>query len=414
MNFFKVKSVKETKEILETLAKDFKLKTKKVSLLDSLGYVCANDIISPCMMPPFNRSTVDGYSVIHSDTIGANESIPCMLEQTGEVTMKNAEEFHIEKGQCVYVPTGGRVPVGADSVSMVEYSEKIMDTTVLIHKSVSYGENIMFEGEDIKKGEILLQEGEIINPYNIAILASVGINQVEVKEKIRVSILSTGDEIVDIDTLDIKFGKIRDVNGYGIYSLCRSLNCEIMHKKIVGDNFEELRDTLDLFNKESHVVLMSGGSSIGERDYTRQLIDSFEKGEILVHGMAIKPGKPTIIGKIDSVIIGLPGHPVSALIVFEAIVKEFLEKLTGTKKIKKIELDAELTEDIHSSPGKETYQMLEVEEKEGKYYARASYAKSGMITVFSKSNGYVSISEDEEGLKKGSIIKVKLFRDGRL
>lgn len=414
MNFFKVKSVKETKEILENLSKNLKLQTKKINLLDSLGYINAKEIISPCMMPPFDRSTVDGYSVVHTDTIGANEFIPCMLEQIGEVTMKNAEEFHIEKGQCVYVPTGGRVPKGADSVSMVEYSEKVTNETILIHKSASYGENIIFEGEDIKKGELILSEGELISPYHIAILASVGITQVEVKEKVKVSILSTGDEIIDIDELGFKLGKIRDVNGYGLYSLCQSLNCDLVHKKIVRDNFEELKETLAFLNKESHVVLMSGGSSIGERDYTRQLIESFEKGEVLVHGIAIKPGKPTIVGKIDSVIIGLPGHPVSALIVFEAIVKDFLETITGMKKRVKIKLEAILTEDIHSSPGKETYQMLEIEEIEGKYYAKASYGKSGMISIFSKSNGYVSISEDEEGLKKGSIIKVNLLQEGKL
>ncbi len=414
MNFFKVKSVGETKEILKEISKNFNIKTIKINLLDSLGQVSAENIYSPYMIPPFNRSTVDGYSLIHSDTIGASESIPCMLKKIGEVTMKEAEEFKIEKGQCVYVSTGGRVPFNSDSVSMIENTEKILDSDILIYKSSSYGENIIFEGEDIRKGELILREGQIITAYDISVLASVGIDYVVVKDKIKISILSTGDEIVDIDNKSNDFGKIRDVNGYGLYSLCKALNCEVIHKKIVGDNFDELKSTIELLNKESHLILMSGGSSVGERDYTRQLIESFENGEVFVHGIGIKPGKPTIIGKIDSFIIGLPGHPVSALIVFEAIVKEFLENLMGIEKSKKIELEAVLLEDIHSSPGRETYQMLEVEEKDSKYYARPFYGKSGMISIFSKSNSYTVISENQEGLKKGSLIKFKLLQEGKL
>jgi molybdopterin molybdotransferase len=414
MEFFKVISVDETRKILNKLAEKKQENTEKISLLKALGRICARDILSPLNLPNFNKSTVDGYALRHKDVNGASESIPSMLDLIGVVRMGEVSNYVVKSGECAYVPTGGKIPNNADSVAMIEYSEEFGANTILIQKSTSIGENILYEGDDIKKDEIILSKGKLINSYDIGLLAGLGIGELEVNKKVKVAILSTGDEIIDIDENSVETS-IRDINGYALYSLCETLGCDIVDKKIVKDNFEKLKETIENMKNQADLILMSGGSSVGTKDYTKDLIESFPNSQVLVHGIAIKPGKPTIIGEIeDTVIIGLPGHPVSSLIVFKALVESFIRKISGKLEGKKIQIEGILSEDVHNAPGRETYQMVNLIYENNEYIVKPIYGKSGMISLLTKNNAYICLSKDMEGIRKGTKVKVNLLQEADL
>lgn len=414
MEFFKVISVDETRNILDKLAGKKQNNTEKIPLLNALGRICARDVLSPLNLPSFNKSTVDGYAVRHKDVNGASELIPSMLDIVGEVKMGKEDNYTIKYGECAYVPTGGKIPNNTDSVAMIEYSEKFGTDTILIQKSTSLGENILYVGDDIKKDETILPMGKLINSYDIGLLAGLGIGEVEVNKKVKVAILSTGDEIVDIDE-KCEETSVRDINGYALYSLCETLGCDIVDKKIVKDNFEKLKETIESMRNQADLILMSGGSSVGTKDYTKDLIESFPNGQVLVHGIAIKPGKPTIIGVLeDTVIIGLPGHPVSSLIVFKALIENFIRKISGKLEGNKLEIEGILSEDVHSTPGRETYQMVNLIYKDNEYIVKPIYGKSGMISLLTKNNAYICLTKDMEGIRKGTKVKVNLLQEADL
>ncbi|SHH16992.1 molybdopterin molybdotransferase MoeA [Tepidibacter thalassicus] len=405
MDFFNVVSVDEVKKILKENFNNLCIGLEEVSILDCLDRILGEDIISDINVPEFSRSTVDGYAIKSSDSHGCSDSLPSFLNLIGEVNMGESADIKIKSGQAIYVPTGGMIPDGADSVVMIEHVEKLDDTTIAIHRPLSYGENIVYKGDDIKKGEIILKKGKKITPQDIGVLASLGVKTVNVYKKIKFYIISTGDEIIDLDE-KLKLGKIRDINGYALYSLIKKLGGEIVNRVIVKDDYKLLREEVDKALNISNIVLISGGSSVGTRDFTYDVINSFDGKGVLVHGVSIKPGKPTLIGEgKGKVIFGLPGHPVSSIIVFKTFVEYLVKEITGMKDgINKTK--AIMYCNVHSSPGKETYQMVNLNEIDGKLYAVPNFGKSGLITLLSKSCGYVIIKSEEEGLYKGQEVDV--------
>lgn len=410
MDFFNVLSVEETNLIIEDLASIYVIETESIHLNESVHRIVSQNIYTNCNLPEFNRSTVDGYAVRSDDIIGASESIPSFLECVYNVEIGKTVDIILKSGQAIYVPTGGMVPEGADGVVMIEYSEKLDDKMILIHKPVAPGENISFIGDDIKEGELAIEKGKKLSPYDIGLLAGIGVSTVQVYKKPKIAILSTGDEIIDIDE-EKKMGKIRDINGYAIKALISSIGGEVVKHEIVKDDFDKLKSTIDTMVKKSDIVLISGGSSVGTRDYTKRIIESFEGGKIFVHGVSVKPGKPTIIGQIDGkAIFGLPGHPASALMIFNIFVKSYFEKILN-KKQEALSINATITKNVHSAPGKETYQMVELVKKENEWLAIPIYAKSGMVTLLSKSSGYVRITDEKEGIVKGDVVKVNLLQE---
>lgn len=408
MDFFNVMSVDEVKNILVNNFKGLKIETEKVTILDCYERVLSKDIVSQINVPEFNRSTVDGYAIKSKDSHGCSDCMPTFLDVVGEVNMGEAVNIDIKNGQCIYVPTGGMLPKSADSVIMIEHVEKLDETTIAIHKPVSTGENVVYKGDDIKKNQVVLKKGKKITSQDIGVLAALGAYDIEVYKPVKFTVISTGDEIIDLDE-SLEFGKIRDINGYAICSLIKKLGGTIVKKSIVKDNYELLKEAVSNGIKNSDIVLLSGGSSVGTRDYTHDVINSFEGQGVLVHGIALKPGKPTIIGECENkAVIGLPGHPVSAIIVFkifiEYLAKQILDISENTYKV-----DAIIDTNLHSSPGKKTYQMVTLEEINNKYYATPVFGKSSMITLLSKSCGYVIIDEYCEGLYKEQEVKVHLL-----
>lgn len=408
MDFFNVVSVEEGREILMENFKDYYFKTEYVDLDHSLNRILGKDIYSTTNVPEFNRSTVDGYAIKVEDSHGANQSIPSIIRVLGEVMIGEEINSSIKSGEAFYVPTGAMIPEGADGVIMIENVEKMDSDTLLLYKPISQGENINYKGDDIKKGELALEKGRRVTAEVIGVLAALGIPKVCVHRKPSFYIISTGDEIISIEE-ELAIGKIRDINSYTLSFLVHGVGGVVAGKKIIKDNYELLRDEVKKAMEISDIVLLSGGSSVGTRDYTSKVIDSFDGKGVLLHGLAIKPGKPTIVGEAGGKLIcGLPGHPVSSIIVFRALLEYYIRKKMGITEITP-RVKAIMDHNFRSDPGKETYQMVRLRQEEGIFYGTPSFGKSGMISLLSESQGYIIIGSHEEGVYKGEEREVYLL-----
>lgn len=376
--------------------------SETLTLARSLGRVLSEDIISEENIPAFNRSTVDGYAVKASDTYGCGESIPAQLQIIGEILMGESASLPISDGQCVKISTGGMLPEGADSVVMVEHTDSSFDSLCLIYKTVSPFENVTRKGDDIKEGNFVLHKGTVISSRETGILASLGIKEVSVTVKPRVGIISTGDEIVPIES-EITFGKIRDINTHILSALMREKGCECTEYGIIKDSREDIYNAVVKAVKENDIVMISGGSSAGTRDMTAKIISSL--GEVYVHGIAVKPGKPTIIGKIDGkAVFGLPGHPAASYFVCLRFIVPLVRNLLCQKN-KEITLKSGILQNISSNHGREEIVCVKLTD-EG---AEPVFAKSGVISLLSESDGYIIIDRNREGLKSGETVEIHLF-----
>jgi molybdopterin molybdotransferase len=343
--------------------------------------------------------------VCSRDVHGASDAIPSMLDLKGEILMGKVPPTDIAWGECLYIPTGGMLPKGADSVVMVEYSHKLDDSTIMIYSPVAIGDNVIQAGEDISAQDIVIKKGAKLRPYEIGVLASIGISEVTVYKTPRVAIISTGDEVVPCDVKP-NLGEVRDINTYLLWSLLLEDGIQPVSYGIIRDDYERLKATVDKAFEECDLVLISGGSSVGKKDQTLKVISAYEDGEVLVHGIAVKPGKPTIIGKHkEKIIFGLPGHPLACSIVYKILVKNYIYNLMsytdedyGTSAIMSI--------NYHKAKGREEYLPVEIEKTHSKLIAKPVFGKSGIITAFSKAWGYVKIEKNVEGLKEGQIVEV--------
>lgn len=410
MNIFNVKSLHDAKSIILSDQNTITLQPESVHLLESHGRIAAETLYSPVDVPAFNRSTVDGYAVKVVEVMGASESIPSILILNKEVMMGEIASSPLRPGEAIYVPTGGMLPEGADGMVMIEHAEVLDEQTLLIKKPVSFGENITYRGDDLKENDAILKTGETISAYDMGVLAGVGIGWIKVFEKIKVAVLSTGDEIIDYDKAPAA-GQIRDINGYTLSGASLACGGQVVYKAIIIDDFDALRGALDHAVHVADIVILSGGSSVGTRDFTNAAIESFESGEILLHGISVKPGKPTIVGKIDGkMVFGLPGHPAASAIIYEILVKPYIEKCQmkqpGTFKIA-----AKLTTNLHAAPGKDTFVMVTLHRENGTTHATPIHGKSGLMTVLTKATGYIQITSEQEGLYKDQDVEVTLLRE---
>lgn len=408
MEFFNTVSVEEARRLINKHFKDYEFKTENINILDSLSRIVAENIYSSIDVPEFDRSSVDGYGINVADSHGATDSIPSILDILGEIKMGQEASQAIRAGQTVYVPTGGMIPQGANGVIMIENTEKLDDRTLLLYKAIPEGAHIVRRGEDIEKDSLVIEGGRKISPEIMGVLAALGIGRVKVYKKPKFYIISTGDEIIDLDE-ELTIGKIRDINTYGLYGEIQKLGGQVVGKTIVKDDFDLLRMEVEKALAMADIVLISGGSSVGARDYSYKVIDSFEGQGVFVHGVSIKPGKPTIIGEArGKLIFGLPGHPVSTLLLFKTFVEDYVKSKLGTNEIKP-RIKARMDFNFPSSPGKLTYQLVTLEEREGAFYASPSYGRSGLISLLAKSQGYIILEPYEEGIYKGEEREVYFF-----
>lgn len=397
--------VKTPEEVLALIEKEFEAvaETQQVSLSAAMGRILAQDIAAREYVPDFDRSTVDGYAVRARDTFGCSEAIPAILPIQGEVFMGEGAAFVLNPEECVAVPTGGAVPSGADSVVMVEYTEDYGDGTVGIAKSVAPGENMIFRGDDVYPGKVILHRGRVLSSQDIGALAAIGQVQVPVVKKLTVGVISTGDELVPPEVNPAP-GQVRDVNSPMLEAMLTAFGATVINYGIVVDNETLLSETVHRAVGECDAVLLSGGSSVGVKDAACRIIESM--GELLLHGIAIKPGKPTILGKAGSKpLVGLPGHPVAAYFITKLFVLPLLSRLQGRKQ-EIYTTTAKVTENISANHGRAQYQCCRLERKEGTLYAYPIRGKSGLITTLAGADGYFCIDRDCEGLPKFAEIQV--------
>jgi len=408
---FIVKTIKETNIIIEDNFNNYDLRIKKIIVKDSLNYVSSKDIYSKENLPHFNRSIVDGYAVDFNSVKLASSSTPSILKYGGEVLMGKESIYQVSSENAIYVPTGGHLPDGANSVVMIENTDILADE-IIINKSVSMFENVLLKGSDIKEGMKIVNKGSLITPLTIGTLKAVNVNEIEVYDKLHISLISTGDEIVkDKDKLEI--GEIRDINSYTISNILLNKNFIIDKNIIINDDFDLYKDTVLKGFEQSDIVISSGGSSVGDKDYTLDILKSMG-ATILVHGINIKPGKPTIIAKYkNKLFLGLPGQPTSAFIVLNTFIKKIINTIYKQNSILPTPyFEAKLDTSVHSSTGRRMYQLVKITKDENKELtATPLFAKSGMINSLKEASGYIIVDEQNEGYEASNIVKVYKLGD---
>ncbi|MDO5135948.1 MAG: molybdopterin molybdotransferase MoeA [Eubacteriales bacterium] len=409
MKLLKVDSLDQAREkLLREITWDFG-KKERIPLTEARGRILGEDILAKEPLPGFVRSTVDGYAVKASDTQGASESLPVFLRILGDVEMGQEAKHVIQSGTCAYVPTGGMLPPGADAMAMVEYCELFGEEDAAVYQSVSPGKNVVQIGEDVQAGETILEAGTLLQAAQIGALAGNGISSVLVYAPLRITILSTGDELRSLEEVPGP-GQIFDINTYSLTAMAQELGFLPIASRVLPDREEELRTAIKEAMAQSDLVAISGGSSQGKKDMTARLFSELSSPGVLTHGLAIKPGKPTIAAvdkASETVLLGLPGHPGAALTVF-SLLGGWLERVrTGQKE--RPGIPALMESNVPAAPGKETYLMVKLIEAQEGFLARPVLGKSGLMRTLTGSEGYVKIPLDSEGLKKGDPVIVKLF-----
>ena len=408
-SFFKVKTAED---IFESLRDIKSLKAESVTITVALSRILARDVISSEDLPGFQRSTMDGYALAAKDSFGASENLPTALNIVGEVRMGEIPRFGLHRGECARISTGGMLPKGADAVVMVEYSQMVEDGIVEISRPVSPLENVILPDDDVKRRQVVLHKGTLLRPQDLGILAGLGISVVDVFSKPRAAIISTGEEIVDISQKP-RVGQMRDINSYTLGGLCIKSGVEPLYLGIVRDRFEDLKLFIEKGISQADVVLLSGGSSVGVKDFTLDAFLSLDGVKILAHGVSISPGKPTIIArKGNKTLWGLPGHPVSAMVIFDVFLRYLFGRLSGLSNLTEYNghaIEAELDRNIESATGREDYIRVKLTHMEGKWLATPILGKSGLISTMVEADGIIKIGMNNEGLYKGEMVKVRLF-----
>lgn len=410
MKLLKVDTVNEARSKLEDCCADMMLQTEMRSLLDAAGCILAEDIFSKENIPPYRRSIMDGYAVRSKDLGAAGDMIPTMLKVRGEVLLgSDSSDLKVEPGCCVYVPTGGYVPDGADAVVMIEYCEPFGAGMLAVSKSASPGENVVQVGEDISEGDMLLPKGRKLRPQDLGVLAACGVAELPVFVPWKVTVISTGDELVSPDQIPGP-GQIRDINTYTIAARSSAEGFDVIRTVSVKDDREALAGVLELAKSDSDLIVMSGGSSQGKKDMTAELIDEAADCGVLTHGIAAKPGKPTITGfdkESRTLFIGLPGHPAAALMVYEQILIDLWRGLTCRERERV--LSAKINVNVPSAPGRMTFQLVRISEGDIPE-ASPVFARSGMISPVSEADGYFVMTENQEGIRPGEMVDVHLWK----
>lgn len=402
--FLKIKECEDAQEIIKKLFEEtYCSQSEEISVEDAYGRILFNDVYSRMDFPPFNKALKDGFAVMAEDSFGASEESPNTLEVIDFLEAGATTEKTVEKGKCVEISTGAAMPTGSDAVVMVEYCEKIENSVNLL-TTVTPFQDVAKKGSDIEEGKLILKKGDFLTPGKIGVLLSQGFETIEVYKKPSVGIISTGNEIV-MQNEELEYGKIFDVNGNMIKNnaIASGANAEFLG--IVKDNYDSLKEKIQDSLNNVDILLASGGTSAGLGDVMRHVLD--ELGEVYIHGISVQPGKPTIVGVIDGkIVIGLPGNPVSALMIYNAFISESVSKLAGiesefeTKSVKGI-----LTKRIHSQVGRMQYQLVKLNDSE----VQPIFKDSGAIFSLSTADGYIKIPKNVELVEENSEVEVFLF-----
>jgi len=405
VEFLKVVSVKEARDLLE---RAWALPEKKeyVDLVASCGRQCADDIRSTVDVPATDRSVVDGFALRGEETFEASQTSPVYFKITGEVPVDGVPDKKVFPGQAVKVATGSTLPEGSNAVVMLEHTE-YDKKWVCVKKPVPPGQNIIFKGQDVAEGDVVIFRGTVLRPQEVGLLAGIGVEKIPVYPRVRVGIISTGSELVPPGETPSP-GKIRDTNTYSLTSLVIKDGGVPNVYGIVPDDRELLREALLAAVRENDIVLVSGGSSVGERDITLEIAAGF--GRLLFHGVSMKPGKPTLAVKTDvALIIGLPGQPVSVMVAYYVFVQPLVCRKSYDEWEEITPVRARLSQRIPSTGGREEYIRVKIIPGREYVLAEPILGKSGLISNMHFADGLVRVPAERDGLEEGEVVPVKLL-----
>ena len=381
---------------------------EQVASAEALGRVPASDVASPGALPGFARSTVDGYAVRAADTFGASEGLPGYLDVVGAVRMGKAPDVEVAEGAAVTVPTGGVLPAGADAVVMVEHTQTTMPGTIEVVRPVAFGDGVVRADEDVAAGAVVVPSGRPLRPQDLGLLAAAGITEVTVHARPRVAVLSTGDEVVAPDTTELGPGQVRDATASALAGLISAAGGIADLRGIVSDDPGELEEAIRSALAVSDLVIVSAGSSVGARDETAGVVAGLGPPGIQVHGLAVKPGKPTLLAECDGVpIVGLPGNPLSALVVFRLVGVPLVWQLAGCP-VPPAEptTSARLGRQVASAAGRLDVVQVRLQGE----VAEPLEGASALLSLLTRADGYVLVPEPETGLDTGAEVTVTLYR----
>jgi molybdopterin molybdotransferase len=382
------------------------VRTAPIATADALDRILAAPLTAPQDLPEFARATVDGYAVAAADTYGATPGLPAFLTLAGEVPMGQAATFAIGLGEAALVHTGGMIPPGADAVVMIEETQRVGADNVEVFRPVAEGQNIVQVGEDIRCGQPILAVGHRLRPQDIGGLLALGITEVIVATPPVVGIISTGDEVVPPDRA-VQPGQVRDINSYTLTGLAVRAGARAMRYGIIPDDRAALEAVATRAVQECDIVVFSAGSSVSYRDMTADVIDGLGKPGVLVHGVSVKPGKPTILAVCDGkAVFGLPGNPVSAMVIFDLFITPAIALLLGAQRLPQSTVKARLARNLASESGREDYVQVRLEEREGEMWAVPVLGKSNLIYTLVNAEGTVKAPLDANGLRAGEWVTV--------
>lgn len=384
-----------------------RLKFKKIKTIDttmSLGYILAEDIVAKENLPNFQKSTMDGYAINFKDSLGATDSIPSILKIIETIEIGEVYKHELKSGQASRIFTGGMLPKGADAVIPVEYTEEISKELVSIYKPVVFMENVIDIGDDCKKGDVYLRKGKIIDSQVIAMAASLGYDKLSVYEKLSCKLLSTGDEIIGVSEKLLP-AKARDVNSYMLLAMLEESGIEVKSIKHLKDDRALIKKELE---EDYDIIFISGSSSKGNKDFVPSICKELNPGMIF-HGISVKPGKPTSLSiNNKTLILGLPGNPISAYSVYKAIFEKAFRKYFQVEDF--FELKCYISRNISQASAKSLVQLVDIERKDDRLLAIPIFGFSNNISLLKRAKGYFIIDEYSEGIRENEEVWVKLIR----
>jgi len=413
--FRKLLSFDEARQILKKNFSPKPVGVERVSISEAHDRVLAGDVVAQMDVPPFDRSTVDGYAVRAANTFGADEDRPVALKLCGRVAVGESPNIVVENGLTAEIATGAPLPKGADAVVMMEHTTQ-KDDTIFIHRPVSKGENVMKAGSDIRKGETILKKNQRMSSREIGVLAALGLTEASMYKRPKVAILSTGAEIVEPGK-PLPPGKIYDINAHALSAEVKECGGEPINLGIVPDERDQLKGAVKRALKTADALITSGGVSVGPKDIIPQVLDELGEPGVIISGIAVKPGKPTTIAIIEGKpVFSLPGHPTSSLLMFHIIVRPIICKMVGRTEETPPMLKAVAAAKMFTARGRRTFVMVSLTyDKNGKLLASpVPTGLSGAITTLTKASGFVEISEERQFINAGDEITVYLFQTRNL
>jgi putative molybdopterin biosynthesis protein len=408
--FRRLLSLEEAREAIQSQVRTGALGVEEIPLLEAADRVLAEDIVAMLDIPPFDRSTVDGYAVRAEDTFGAEENRPVTLKICGTVPIGELPSIRVLKNEAAEIVTGAPIPEGADAVVMVEHTERKLDC-VHVFSAVAKHANVMKAGGDIRKGVTVLKRERLLGSREIGVLAALGIDKVKVYRIPRVAVLSTGPEIIEPGK-KLAPGKIYDINAYSLSTAVLESGGKPIYLGVFQDHLAELQTALGHALDSADMVVTSGGVSVGPKDMMPKALASLGKPGVIFSGIAIKPGKPTTAAVVGhKLVFSLPGHPTSALLVFHLLVRPAIQVMAGRKPEEDTETEAIAAARMFSAKGRKTFVMvaLKLDESHRILAKPVSGGDSGAITTLAKADGFVEIPENVQFIDAGEEVVVRLF-----